>query len=453
MKMRTLKKWRFLTPARILVIGFALLILIGGTLLSLPIASKSGVGLPFGDALFTATSAVCVTGLIVVDTGTFFNTFGQIVIICLIQVGGLGFMSIATFLTIFTGKKIGLKERLLLQESLNVSSLAGMIRLARNVVLITLAIEAAFAVVLTIRFAQDYPLGNAIYYGIFHAISAYCNAGFDVLGTTGEFKSIADYVGDPTINISIGLLIILGGIGFTVLVDLGRKFKGERFTLHTKLVLIATAVLLVVGTLGYYALENGNAQGIGGLKSEGTKWLASWFASVTARTAGYATINYETMTQGGLFWSVILMFIGASPGSTGGGIKTVTMLVILLYIWTVVSNKEHTVIFKRSIAPRMIYKSLIIAVMALMLVMTATMLLTITEDKDFLRLLFEATSGFATVGLSTNLTPTLSPEGKMIMMVMMYIGRLGPLTIALALAARQPDKANLKYPEGNLYVG
>ncbi|KEO84344.1 TrkH family potassium uptake protein [Tumebacillus flagellatus] len=447
--MQKTKKWRFFTPARVLSIGFAVTILIGAILLSLPISSQTGESLRFLDALEEATSAVCVTGLIVVDTGTYFNHFGQIVLISLIQIGGLGFMTLATFITIMTGRKIGLKERLLLQEAFNVSTLEGLIRLARNVVLITMGIELFFAIILAIRFSFQMPLGRAIYYGVFHSISAFCNAGFDLFG---GFKSISDYVGDPTVSICISLLIILGGLGFTVFADVPRLFRGERTLLHTKLVLIASAFLLVVGTIGTYLFEKNNPGTIGNF-SEGTKWLASYFNSATARTAGYASINYETMTQGGLLWTIILMFIGASPGSTGGGIKTVTSFVIMLYIINVISNRDNTVIFGRQIARQTIYKALVISVMAVLLIVFSTMILTVTENVDFLRLLFETTSAFATVGLSTNLTPTLSDTGKVLIILLMYIGRLGPLTLAVALAARQPDKANLKYPEGNLYVG
>lgn len=446
------KRWaKFWTPARILLFGFAALILLGGLLLSLPIAAESGAGLPFLDALFTATSAVCVTGLIVVDTGTYFSTFGELVIITLIQIGGLGFMTIATFLTILAGKRIGLKERLVIQQSLNVTTMEGLIRLSRNVVLLTLAIELFFAIVLSLRFSAEMPPGRAIYYGIFHSISAFCNAGFDLFG---DFKSLSDYVGDPIVNLSIMSLIILGGLGFVVMVDLGRKATRpkQRLSVHTKLVIIASFALLLIGTIGYYALENHNEGTIAPL-AEGDRWLASAFASTTARTAGYASINYETMTEGGQFWTVLLMFIGASPGSTGGGVKTTTALVILLFVWTVISNKEHTVVFRRSISPRTIYKSLTIAVMATMVVVLSTMILAVTEDQSFLRLLFESTSAFATVGLSTNLTSALSEPGRVVIMVMMFIGRLGPLTIALALAARGNDKGNVRYPEGNLYVG
>lgn len=450
-----MKRWKlaryskFFTPARILMSGFGLLILFGGLLLSLPIASQQGTELPFLDALFTATSAVCVTGLVVVDTGTYFSTFGQLVILFLIQIGGLGFMTVATFVAIFTGKRIGLKERLILQEALNVDSLEGLIRLTRNVVLLTLGIEAFFAAILAVRFSSEMPLGQAIYYGVFHSIAAFCNAGFDLFG---DFKSLADYVTDPTVNFAIMSLIILGGLGFVVMVDLRRLMQKQRMSLHSKLVLVMTATLLVVGTLGYYLFENENPSTIGSLPESG-KWLASAFASTTARTAGYASINYELITEGGGLWTMILMFIGASPGSTGGGIKTITALAILLYVWTVMTNKEHTVVFNRSVSKSLIYKSLVIAVISSLVVAFAVLVLSVTENVTLDRLLFEVTSAFSTTGLSMNLTPTLSPAGRVIIIIMMFIGRLGPLTLAVALAARQPDKAKVKYPEGNLYVG
>lgn len=452
MRLRRWNSLKHLTPARILVIGFATLIFLGAVLLSLPIATQNGESLPFTDALFTATSAVCVTGLVVVDTGTYFNTFGQVVILTLIQIGALGFMTLTTFITIIIGGKIGLKGRLIIQESLNVNSLAGLIRLTRNVVIITLLIELIFALILTTRFTEVMPFGKALYYGIFHAVSAFCNAGFDLFG---DYKSLSDYVGDPIVNFAIMFLIVLGGLGFTVLVDLWQRTRGVKLSVHSKLVLIITAVLLVSGTLLYYGLENGNANTIGTL-SEGDKWLASAFASTTARTAGYATINYETLTEGGSLWTIILMFIGASPGSTGGGIKTITALMIILLVWMVITNKETVVVSKRSIPQRLIYKSLVISVMAITAIVAATLLLTITEDTSqtpLVKYLFEATSAFSTVGLSMNLTPTLSTPGKLIILVLMYIGRLGPLTIALALAQRRGDKANVKYPEANLYVG
>lgn len=441
---------RWLTPARILAVGFAVVILIGGVLLSLPIASKSGVPLPFLDALFTATSATCVTGLIVVDTLTQFNLFGQLVILSLIQIGGLGFMTVATFIIIFTGRKIGLRERLVIQEALNVNSMEGVIRLARNIVLITVGIEMFFAAILAFRFATIMPVHRAIYYGIFHSISAFCNAGFDLFG---DFKSLTDFVADPTVNLVIMILIILGGLGFTVLVDLWKAPRPEKLSLHSKLVLTMTAALLLVGAIGYYLLEMHNPKTLGSL-GWGGKIFASFFASTTARTAGYATIDYGSMSDASLLWSVVLMFIGASPGSTGGGIKTVTTIVILMYVFSVITGKDSTVAFKKRIDPKTIYKSFVVAVISTILLMSVTFVLTLTEAPvSFIRLLFEATSAFGTVGLSTNLTPTLSPVGKFIILLLMFIGRVGPVTLALALTIRAQEKALIKYPEEKLFVG
>jgi trk system potassium uptake protein TrkH len=438
-----------LSPARILVIGFALLALVGGVLLSLPVASQSGQGLPFIDALFTATSALCVTGLVVVDTGSYFSHFGQIVILLLIQIGGLGFMTVATFIMILSGKRIGLRERLVIQEALNVGTLEGLVRLSRNIVLITIIIELFFAMILAVRFSFIMPWYRAIYFGVFHSVSAFNNAGFDLFG---GFRSLTSFVADPTVNLVIMILIILGGIGFSVMVEVWKTPKFSRFSLHTKLVLIATGFLLLIGALGYFVFEYNNPKTLGPLTLGGKIW-ASLFASTTARTAGYATIDYGAITDTSKFWTVILMYIGASPGSTGGGIKTVTTASILLYVWSVISGRDSTVVFHRQIAMRTIYKSLVIAVISAMLIVFVTMILTVTEHKEFLRLLFETTSAFGTVGLSTNLTPELSVAGRIIITCMMFIGRVGPLTLAIALAQRYKEKAEIKYPEGKLFVG
>ncbi|BCJ88090.1 TrkH family potassium uptake protein [Effusibacillus dendaii] len=448
MAQRLMARW--MTPARILTVGFASLIFLGAFLLSLPIASKTGQGLNFMNALFTATSAACVTGLVVVDTLTQFSLFGQIVILSLIQIGGLGFMTVATFIIIFTGRRIGLRERLVIQEALNVNSLEGVIRLVRNIVLITMGIELVCAAILAFRFSYDMPTVRAIYYGVFHAISSFCNAGFDLFG---DFRSLTGYVNDPIVNIVIMVLIILGGLGFTVMVDLWRVPKGERLSVHSKLVLLTTAGLLVFGAIGYLLLEMNNPKTLGTL-GWGDKLLASLFASTTARTAGYATIDYGSLSDSSLLWTILLMFIGGSPGSTAGGIKTVTTIVILLYVWSVITGKDSTVVFHKRIDPKTIYKSFIITVISAILLIAVTFALTISEHHiAFIRLLFEATSAFGTVGLSTNLTPELSPFGKLLITVMMYIGRVGPLTLTLALTARGQDKALIKYPEEKLFVG
>ncbi|MFC4769872.1 TrkH family potassium uptake protein [Effusibacillus consociatus] len=440
---------KVLTPARILAVGFSALIFLGGILLSLPITSNNGSRLNFLDALFTATSAVCVTGLVVVDTLTQFNLFGQLVLLLLIQIGGLGIMTVTTFIMIIAGKKIGLKERLVMQEALNVNSLQGVIRLTRNIVLITLGIEMFFAAILAIRFSYIMPMGKAVYYGIFHSISSFNDAGFDLFG---NFKSLTDFVDDPTVNIAVMMLIILGGLGFTVLVDLWKAPKPERLALHTKLVLSMTTGLLVVGAIGYFLLEMNNPKTLGALDWDG-KILASMFASTTARTAGFATIDYGSITDTTKLWTILLMFVGASPGGTGGGIKTVTTIVVLLYVLSVVTGKDSTITFRRRIDPKTIYKAFTVTVISAMLVVGVTFCLTLTEKQSFIRLLFEATSAFGTVGLSTNLTPELTPAGKIIIMFMMFAGRLGPVTLVLALIKRGQGPQLLKYPEEKLFVG
>ncbi|MDI3257551.1 MAG: TrkH family potassium uptake protein [Kyrpidia sp.] len=437
------------TPARVLVLGFAVVIFAGGILLSLPVASQNGQGLDFLDALFTATSAVCVTGLVVVDTGTYFSHFGQIVILLLIQIGGLGFMTVATFLLMMSRRRIGLRERLVIQESLNVGTMSGLVKFSRNVVLLTLAVESVGALILAVRWSFDMPWWRALYFGIFHGVSAFCNAGFDLFG---GFRSLSGYVEDPTVNLVIMALIVLGGIGFTVMVDLMGRRRSRRLTLHTKIVVITTAVLLVFGAGAFLALEWNRPQTLGPLSWKG-KVLAAAFLSVTSRTAGYATLDIGQLSTPSLFLDIVLMFIGASPGSTGGGIKTVTFAAIVLFTWSVIADRENVVLYGRTISQKTIYKSLSIAVMSIMLITTWTFLLTLTEPVNFLRLLYETTSAFGTVGLSTDLTPQLSRPGRLLILLMMYIGRVGPLTLGLALARRGREKPVLRYPEENLFVG
>ncbi|MBE3552478.1 MAG: Trk family potassium uptake protein [Kyrpidia tusciae] len=437
------------TPARVLVLGFAAVIFVGGVLLSLPISSQSGRGLDFLDALFTATSAVCVTGLVVVDTGTYFSHFGQVVILLLIQIGGLGFMTVATFLLIMSRHRIGLKERLVIQESLNVGTLSGLVKFSRNVVLMTLTVEGIGALILALRWSFDMPWWRALYFGLFHGVSAFCNAGFDLFG---DFRSLSGYAEDPVVNLTIMALITLGGLGFTVIVDLMKRRRSRRLSLHTKLVVITSLGLLLVGAAAFLALEWDRPQTFGPLDWRG-KILSALFLSVTSRTAGYTTVDISQLSTPSLFLDIVLMFIGASPGSTGGGIKTVTFAAIVLFTWSVITDKENVVLYGRTISTKTIYKSLSIAIMSIMLIATWTFILTLMEPVNFIRLLYETTSAFGTVGLSTNLTPELSPPGRFMILLMMYIGRVGPLTLGLALAQRGRKKAILRYPEENLFVG
>ena len=451
--MKRLAKIKF-TPSRILVLGFASVILIGACLLIMPLASMEGQSLRFLDALFTATSAVCVTGLVVVDTGSYFNTFGQFVIISLIQIGGLGFMTFSTSIAMVLGKKIGLKERILIQESFNQFSLAGLVRLIRNVLLLTVAFEFLGGAILSIRFLFDYPIDRALAFGFFHSVSAFCNAGFDLFGQVfGEFTSLTHYVNDWTINLTIGGLIILGGMGFPVIIELFKYPQTRHLSLHTKLVVKITAMLLIMGTIIIFLLEMTNLKTIAGLDSSG-KILGALFQSITPRTAGYNSLDMTQLRIGTWFILIILMFIGASPSSTGGGIKTTTFGVLLAAVIATIHGKEDAEVAERRIAKDLVYKAMTITMLALSWVALVTLVMSLMEPHTFIQLLFEVVSAFGTVGLTTGITPLLCDISKILILITMFIGRLGPLTIMLALAhANQANQAVIKYIEDRIIIG
>lgn len=450
--MKVITKNIELTPPQILVIGFAAIILMGSILLSLPAASASGVPMPFLDAFFTATSATCVTGLVVVDTGTYFSLFGQVVIILLIQVGGLGFMTMATLFAFALKKRISLKERLILQEALNNSSMEGIVRLIRKVIFYSLTIEFVAAVIFAARWSFDLGPGKAIYYGLFHAVSFFNNAGFDLFGpVTGKFSSLTAYASDPVINFVAMGLIILGGIGFVVLSDLMDYRKNKKLTLHSKVVLSATGFLIGIGALIIFIFEFTNSRTLGPLDGSG-KILASLFQSVTPRTAGANTLDISGLRQATQFFIIILMFIGASPGSTGGGIKTTTFTTLVGAMVAMIRGKEDIVLFRNRLGKERILKAVTITMIALALVIIITMILSTTEDHAFLMILFEVTSAFGTVGLSMGLTPDLSDLGKILIALTMFIGRLGPLTLAYALGPKT-EKELYRYPEGKITIG
>jgi trk system potassium uptake protein TrkH len=449
-----LYKWfTRLTPPQILVCGFAVIILVGAFLLTLPVSSAYGTSTGFLDALFTATSATCVTGLVVVDTGLHWSVFGKFVILALIQVGGLGFMTMATLIMLIFKRRISLKERLVLQEALNQNSMEGIVLLIRRVLMYALLIEAAGTLLLTVRFSFDMAWGQALFFGIFHSISMFNNAGFDLFGPlTGPFSSFTSYAGDPLVNLTVMLLIIIGGIGFVVLVDLQEyKKRGRRLSLHTKIVLSATGILIVTGALVFFIFEYGNPATLGPL-STGDKIWTSFFASVTPRTAGANTIDVTGMRQASQFFTIMLMFIGASPGSTGGGIKTTTFTILIGAMFTMLRGKEDIVFFRTRLAKDRIYKAITMTFFALILIIGVAMILSTTEDVQFLRILFEVTSGFGTVGLSMGLTPELSSVGRIAIIFMMFIGRLGTLTLAYALQPKA-DKELFRYPEGKITIG
>jgi trk system potassium uptake protein TrkH len=447
----SLKKFE-LTPPQILVLGFAAIILFGAILLSLPIASTTGQALPFLDAVFTATSATCVTGLVVVDTGTSFTIFGQIVIVLLIQVGGLGFMTMSTLFAFALKKRISLKERLILQEAMNQGSMEGIVRLIRKVITYSLTIELVAAVIFSIRWSIDLGPAKGIYYGIWHAISFFNNAGFDLFGSvTGKFSSLTSYADDPIINIVSMGLIILGGLGFVVISDLLDYRKLKRLSLHSKVVLSTTGFLIAVGAVVIFIFEFSNAKTLGTLNWDGKIW-AALFQSVTPRTAGANTVDIGGMRQASQFFMIILMFIGASPGSTGGGIKTTTFTTLVGAMVAMIRGKEDIVLFHYRLGKDRILKAITLTMIALFLVILVAMVLSTTEDHPFLMILFEVTSAFGTVGLSMGLTSDLTVFGKIMISLVMFAGRLGPVTLAYALGPKT-EKELYRYPEGKITIG
>jgi trk system potassium uptake protein len=435
-----------LSPPRILVCGFALIILLGALLLSQPFASRDGSTLRYLDAIFEATSATCVTGLVVVDTGTYFSVPGQLILLLLIQVGGLGFMTMATLIALVLGKKISLRERMVLQESMAQQDMEGIVRLIQRVVLYSVTIETVGAVLFTIRWSFDMPVGKAAYFGLFHAVSFFNNAGFDLFG---EYRSLTPYVDDPLVNIVSMALIVLGGIGFVVMSDvLEYKKHGKKLSLHSKVVLAMTGTLILIGALVIFTFEFTNT--LEPLNWRG-KILASLFQSVTPRTAGANTLDLAELRQASQFFLILLMFIGAGPGSTAGGIKITTLATLFGGMKALVRGKQDIVLFHHRLAPDRILKAVTVTIMGLGLVIIVTMVLSTTEDVPFIRVLFETVSAFGTVGLSTGITPELSDVGRLLLSVTMFAGRLGPLTLAYALGPRA-DKELFRHPEGKLII-
>ncbi|MFZ5632492.1 MAG: TrkH family potassium uptake protein [Bacillota bacterium] len=436
-----------LSPPQILVLGFASIITLGALLLTLPVFTVPGKQTDFLTALFTATSAMCVTGLVVVDTGTHWTVPGQVLILLLISTGGLGFMTMAMIFFIIMGKQIGLRSRLLIQESLNQINIQGVVRLVKTILFFTLGTELLAACILGTWWGREMGPGRGAWFGLFHSVSAFNNAGFDLFG---DFRSLTGYKTDPVVNLTVTSLIIIGGLGFSVVYDLWKNYKEKkRLSVHSRLVITTTAILLVTATILIMLLEWNAA--LRGLPLHG-KILASYFQGVTPRTAGFNTVDLSTLRPTTLFLIVILMFIGASPGSTGGGIKTTTFSLLLLAAGSISSGREDIEIYRKRIPFSQVYKALTILLLAVLWVILVTMVLTITEKADFLTLLFETVSAFGTVGLSMNMTPQLSEAGRVLIILTMFLGRLGPITIAFALAQKRIHSRR-KYPEEKIIVG
>jgi len=444
------------TPSQVLAMGFAALIVIGTVLLALPAAHEPGESLTLVDAFFTATSAVCITGLTVVDTAGTFSTFGEIVILLLMQAGGLGIMTLSALMFLLAGRRIGLHDRLMMQEALGSFSIAGVVRLTRSIIVATLVIEAIGAVLLALRFWAYYSPGQALYFGLFHAVSAFNNAGFDLTSS-----SMRGFSRDPVVLILVAALVTIGGLGFGVLQDLWEKRRWERFTLQTRLVLVVTGVLTGIGTLLLLVLESGSPATFGPLPWW-DKLFNALFTAASVRTAGFESVPAGGLAYASLLVALVTMYVGGSPGGTGGGIKTTTFAMIALTVRATVTGEEETNVMGRRLPRELLDRAVAIAAMAVFLVFLVAGILLVTERHliedptnpvTVFDVLFEATSAFTTMGLSTGVTPRLSTAGRLLLAFTMYVGRIGPLTAAVALAQRGRRRAPIQYPEERVMIG
>ncbi|MCE5197304.1 MAG: TrkH family potassium uptake protein [Negativicutes bacterium] len=435
---------------RILAAGFALIILCGALLLMLPPASRNGESIPFLNALFTATSATCVTGLVVYDTWTQFSLFGQVIILLLVQIGGLGFMTFTILFSMALGKRVGLKERGYLMEAVSAFQLGGVVRLAKHILLGTLFFESLGAILLFSRFWQRFGLTGGIWFAIFHSVSAFCNAGFDLMGSIRPFASFTPFANDPLVNLTLIGLIIIGGIGFVIWDDLLKnRWHYGSYLLHTKVTLVSTGLVLCVSAALFYFLEKDVS--FAGL-SGGGKLLAALFQAVTPRTAGFNTVDTAALSQGGSLLTMLLMAIGAAPGSTGGGIKITTFVVILSAVWANLQRRDDVEIFHRRLETSQIKRAFLSAAFYFILLSSACLLILATQNLTLKDALFETFSAIGTVGLSMGITRELLPFSKLVIILLMYAGRVGSLTIFLA-ATEHRSVSPLRSPEGKIIVG
>ncbi|MPW36125.1 TrkH family potassium uptake protein [Vibrio sp. B1Z05] len=430
---------------RIIVLSFLMILFPSAVLLTLPVFSVSGLSMT--DALFTATSAISVTGLGVVDTGQHFTLSGKILLMILMQIGGLGQMTLSAVLLYMFGVRLSLQQQALAKEALGQDRRINLHSLVKKIIIFALAAEFVGFVILSYRWVPDMGWSTGMFYALFHSISAFNNAGFSLFS-----DSLVGFVGDPIVISCLASLFILGGLGFTVVGDLSANLhKGFRhLQLHTKIMLLGTPILLIVGTLMFWLLERNNAATLGSL-STSEQWFAAFFQSATARTAGFNSIDLSSLTSPAMLFMMLLMLIGAGSTSTGGGIKVSTFVVATLATWSFLSQKKHVVLFHRTIGSQTVTRSLAIIVVSGILLFFAMFGLMITEQAPFKVIIFETISAFATVGVSAGLTAELSEPGKLIMIVVMIIGRIGPLTLAYMLA--RPEKTLVKYPEDPVFTG
>lgn len=443
---------RQMRPAQIIVLVFLAIILVGAALLSMPVSSQTGRPTDFLTALFTATSATCVTGLIVVDTGVYWSGFGQTVILVMIQIGGLGFMTIASIFFFAMRQKIGLKQRLVLSQAFSLDDMNGIVRFVRNVLFGTLIVEGAGALLLCARFWPEFGFLTALKYGVFHAVSAFCNAGFDILGDLEAGGSLCRYACDPLVNITIMLLIVIGGLGFAVWGDVRRNRRFSRMAVYTRLVLLITTGLIVGGAVVFALLEWNNPDTIGSLPVGG-KLLACLFQSVTLRTAGFTTINQNALSDVSKAVSDVLMFIGGSSGSTAGGVKTVTIGVVILYAMGTARGRTQVTAFHRAVSPRDVGHAVAIVLLMFALALLGAGMICVCDAVSLENALYETISALCTVGLTTGITASLGVASRILLIIFMFFGRVGVMTISVGFMAANPASERIQYAQTKIMIG
>ena len=437
---------------QMIVLTFLAIILLGGLLLSLPISSRSGQWTSYLSSVFTATSATCVTGLTLFDTYTYWTGFGQAVILILIQVGGLGFMTIASLFFLLANRRIGLRQRVLMAQSLGIDQLSGIVKLVHHVLVRTAIVEGVGALILTIRFSLLVPFDRALWWGVFHSVSAFCNAGFDVVGAVDVGGSLIPFVGDWVVNFTIIALITVGGLGFFVWEDVLSKRSFRKTTVYTKMVLIISAILALGGGAVIALLEWNNPATLGNLPAA-EKCLAALFQSVTSRTAGFYSIPQGTLRDATKTITDVLMFIGGSSGSTAGGVKTATMGVLVLAVIAAARGRSRVTVFRRTISAQQVSDAVAVTSMVFGLALSASLVLSATNGLPMIDCLFETISAIATVGLSTGITPLLNEISQILLIILMYFGRVGVMTVSLGFLFSNAAEERYKYADTKVMIG
>lgn len=446
------KRYLSLSPTKIIALAFLGIILLGTVLLLLPAASRNGKSCGLLGALFTATSATCVTGLVMFDTWSQFSGFGQGVILGLIEIGGLGFMSAASIVVFLMRRKVGLKQRMLMAQALSLNEMEGVVRLQKYVLFGSLTIQLTGALILFLRFLPMQGVAAAAWWGVFHAVSAFCNAGFDILGSVAPGASISVLNHDPVVCVTLMVLIVIGGLGFFVWEEMVRVHSWKKFSVYTRLVLITSAVLIMGGAAAFWLLEWNNPGTLGAM-TPGQKILNGFFQSVTVRTAGFASVDQALLTDAGKGVSMLLMLIGGSSGSTAGGLKTVTLVVLLLFMWSRARGRQTVCVFKHSIPTDKVLDAVSIASILIGLSMFGALLISATSPVSFTDSLYESVSALATVGLTAGVTGSLSISAKILIIIYMYFGRVGVLTISLGFLMGDKAQERFRYAYTNLLIG